>query len=294
MVRGIREVLPRGQRVAPTPPQTAVDRCERLPPGPGCLEALGTHKVTYPFLRRVLELTRGHHRLTSSLPPSSVSQRTASKPQGKHEDLDVIFCTTGGSCIQVDVASGDVLLGRGRWIPEHAPIAQAQRERRDRLSPRYHVAYAVQAIAKLQGERLKSIDVKPEGFRDFDQYIEAYFPKVGPSIYGEKCRSWSKMGKEEGRIVGLLLGISRYHMVCPCLQLTADDIGPSLHTMRALSHLRWEDYNYDSVDPVDNRLHWLGDGQTVAEIMMSGDRVWYLREPFLEVPPVPEDLICAE
>lgn len=36
----------------------------------------------------------------------------------------------------------------------------------------YQVMYAVQATAKLQRERLKSIDVKPEAVRDFDQYIE--------------------------------------------------------------------------------------------------------------------------
>lgn len=36
----------------------------------------------------------------------------------------------------------------------------------------YQVMYAVQATAKLQRERLKSIEVKPEAVRDFDQYLE--------------------------------------------------------------------------------------------------------------------------
>lgn len=34
------------------------------------------------------------------------------------------------------------------------------------------VMYAVQATAKLQRDRLKSMEVKPEVVRDFDQYIE--------------------------------------------------------------------------------------------------------------------------
>lgn len=34
------------------------------------------------------------------------------------------------------------------------------------------VMYAVQATAKLQRDRLKSMEVKPEAVRDFDQYIE--------------------------------------------------------------------------------------------------------------------------
>lgn len=36
----------------------------------------------------------------------------------------------------------------------------------------YQVMYAVQATAKLQRELLKSIEVKPEALRDFDQYLE--------------------------------------------------------------------------------------------------------------------------
>lgn len=36
----------------------------------------------------------------------------------------------------------------------------------------YQVMYAVQATAKLQRERLKSIEVKSEALRDFDQYLE--------------------------------------------------------------------------------------------------------------------------
>lgn len=71
-------------------------------------------------------------------------------------------------------------------------------------------------------------------------------------------------------------------------------------------HPRWEDYNYELADPVDNRLHWLGDGQTYNEKTLTGDRTcsslrsalhvtgksltlfpgaWYLRAPFLDVPP---------
>lgn len=36
----------------------------------------------------------------------------------------------------------------------------------------YQVGYAVQATAKLQRERLKSIEVKPEAVHDFDRYLE--------------------------------------------------------------------------------------------------------------------------
>ena len=36
----------------------------------------------------------------------------------------------------------------------------------------FSVGYAVQAAAKMQRERLKSMEVKADAVRDFDQYIE--------------------------------------------------------------------------------------------------------------------------
>lgn len=40
------------------------------------------------------------------------------------------------------------------------------------------VDYVVAATLKLQRERLKSIEVKPEAVADFDAYLESYFPAV--------------------------------------------------------------------------------------------------------------------
>ena len=44
--------------------------------------------------------------------------------------------------------------------------------------------------------------------------------------------------------------------------------------MRALSHPRWEDFEYERSGEVKNRFHWLGDGQTVFEKTMEGNREW--------------------
>lgn len=49
-------------------------------------------------------------------------------------------------------------------------------------------------------------------------------------------------------------------------------LGSNLQGMKALMHPRWEDYDYERVDPVENRLHWLGDGQTYNEKTLTGDR----------------------
>lgn len=54
--------------------------------------------------------------------------------------------------------------------------------------------------------------------------------------------------------------------------LMLSPLGSALQCIKALMHPRWEDYNYERADPVDNRLHWLGDGQTYNEKTLTGDR----------------------
>ena len=41
--------------------------------------------------------------------------------------------------------------------------------------------------------------------------------------------------------------------------------GSTMHAVRALEYPRWEDYNYEQLDDIQNRLFWLGDGNTVAD-----------------------------
>ena len=47
--------------------------------------------------------------------------------------------------------------------------------------------------------------------------------------------------------------------------------GSSLHAVRALTHPRWEDYNFEPLDKIKNRFYWLGDGSTVADRDENGD-----------------------
>ena len=46
--------------------------------------------------------------------------------------------------------------------------------------------------------------------------------------------------------------------------------------MRALQHPRWEDYDYESADPGENSMYWLGDGQTWNEKTLTGDSAYQL------------------
>ena len=40
------------------------------------------------------------------------------------------------------------------------------------------VDYAVKVVKKMQKERIRSVEVSEEAVRDFEEYLEAYFPKV--------------------------------------------------------------------------------------------------------------------
>lgn len=141
------------------------------------------------------------------------------------------------------------------------------------------VDYAVEATLKLQRERLKSIEVKAEAvlpslelfpnstyLQSSNAYVCSYTIQT---VYGEKCRSWYKAGKEEGRVVAIWPGKHRA-WIAPFMSLTVPQ-GSPLHCARALAHPRWEDYVFEPLDNVRNRFYWLGDGHTMADSDGDGD-----------------------
>ncbi|KAI8972557.1 FAD/NAD-P-binding domain-containing protein [Trametes punicea] len=266
--------------------------CRRLTPGPGYLEALCEDNCDLV-----------------STPIKRVTATGVELTDGQRHDLDVLICATGYDTsyqLPFKVIGRNGLDINERWKPHAVSYLSVAVDGFPNmfmsLGPNsaiasgtllplieYQVMYAVQATAKLQRERLKSIEVKPEALQDFDEYLEVViydycvdghahnishlvFRRISPrrTVFTEKCRSWYKVGQEEGRIVGLWPG-------------------STLHGLRALSHPRWEDFNYELADPVQNRMYWLGDGQTYNEKTLTGDRAWYLHEPFLDVPPIPSE-----
>ncbi|KAF5392488.1 hypothetical protein D9757_002209 [Collybiopsis confluens] len=248
--------------------------CRRLTPGPGYLEALcednarGTVEFVPENIKRVtatgIETTDGHHR-----------------------DLDIIVCATGYDTSfklpfpfigrhGVDLKQkfdphprtylGIAVDGFPNWFSALGPNTGVGGGSLLILLER-QVDYAVAATLKLQRERLKCIEAKKQAVDDFDEYLESFFPT---SVFGEKCRSWYKVGKEEGRVVALWPG-------------------STLHCVRALEHPRWEDFDYEPLDPgVNNRFFWFGDGNTMADIIPGSDRAWYLDE--VNVPPRPDNV----
>jgi len=239
--------------------------CRRLTPGPGYLEALCQDNVD--FIPTEIR---------------QISPTGIETVDGKFNELDVIVCATG---FDTSYQLGFPVIGRGgvklsdkykphpklylsialdgfpNWFQSLGPNSAVGSGSLLILIER-QVDYAVQATLKLQREHLKSMEVKPEAVEDWDVYLEHHFSKT---VFSERCRSWYKQGKEEGRVVALWPG-------------------SCLHAARALEHPRWEDYNYEPLNGHTNRFFWAGNGTTVAEETPGADRAWYLSE--VDYPPV--------
>jgi len=203
---------------------------------------------------------------------------------GKHREFDIIVCATGYDTTYRPpfpvVGRGGVNLqekwsdhpttylsmavdGFPNWFYSLGPNSAVGSGSLLVLMER-EIDYIVKVISKIQRERLKSVEVKREAVEDFDEYLEAYFPQT---VYSEKCRSWYKMGKEQGRVAALYPG-------------------STLHALKAFENPRWEDFNYERLDNQKNRFHWLGNGWTVNERDNIGNRAWYLDD--IDYPPVPK------
>ncbi|THG96305.1 hypothetical protein EW026_g5500 [Hermanssonia centrifuga] len=244
--------------------------CRRLTPGPGYLEALCEDNVDF---------------IPTNI--KRVTETGIETVDGKHQDLDVIICATGYDTsfkFPFPIVGRNGIDIRTKWSPHPktylAMCVDGFPNWFFSLGPNSGVGsgslltliekqvdYAVQVAMKMKRERLKSVEAKREAVEDYDEYIEQYFPTT---VYSEKCRSWYKMGKEEGRVVGLWPG-------------------STLQALRVLQCPRWEDFDYERIDDdkTKNRFYYLGDGMTFPEKTGAGSRAWYLDDDHINIPPVP-------
>ncbi|KZV71680.1 FAD/NAD-P-binding domain-containing protein [Peniophora sp. CONT] len=248
-------------------PEFAVG-CRRLTPGPGYLEALCKDNVT-------LETTH----------IARVTATGVVLVDGRQVPLDVLICATGydtSFLYPFPIIGREGMKLTDRWA-SHAEAYlsmavdgfpnlwfgfgpnSALNSGSNVLSIEKQVDYAVAAVAKMQRERLRTIEVKPEALREFNEYAQEYFKKT---VYFDNCSNWYR-----SPVDGVITGIWP---------------GSCLHLSRVLTHPRWEDFTYERLneDQTTNRFFWLGDGLTYAEKTLTGDRAWYLHN--VDIPPVPE------
>ncbi|VDB82952.1 unnamed protein product [Peniophora sp. CBMAI 1063] len=243
--------------------------CRRLTPGPGYLEALCEDNAT---------LETAHI--------ARVTETGLELTDGRHIPLDVLVCATGYDTtwrypFPITGRNGKLLTER--WA-DHAEaylaIAvdgfpnlwlafgpnSALNSGSEVAAIEKQVEYAVAGVAKMQRERLRTMEVKVQALRDFNTYAQEYFKKT---VYHEKCSTWYRNSAS---------GV-----------VTGPWPGSCLHLVRTLSHPRWEDFEYTQLveDEAKARFYWLGDGLTYAEKTLQGDRAWYLNE--VDHPPIPSD-----
>lgn len=252
--------------------------CRRLTPGSGYLEALAEDNVSFINTRI-----------------SEARSRSVLLENGEEKELDVLICATG---FQASAPPPFPVIGRnGQTMKQKFdPYAETYLSLATDGFPNYFMIlgpnaaigtgtlttmiemtgdYIVRCIRKLQKENIKSMEAQERRVKDFSDFIDNYFKKT---VYMDSCSSWykSKGGKGD-RITGLWPG-------------------SALHAMECLRSPRWEDFDYvyESEDGEGecNRLGWLGNGWSIAQIdHEEGEIAHFLLPEEADIPaePFPEE-----
>ena len=226
--------------------------CKRLTPGPGYLEALTADNVD-----------------VISLPMSHVDANGIVATDGKHRPVDAIICATG---FDTSFQGRFPIYGRGgrnmqdlyRSRPEtYLSLCTAGFPNFfQSLGPNAGLGngnlliviesiakYVGQCLQKLATQNVRTLEPKQKCVDNFTRYCELYFKRT---VFSAECGSWYKSSppgtspeeRKKGRVTALWPG-------------------SSLHAVKALEKVRFEDFEMEYVEP--NEFGWFGDGWTVAE-----------------------------
>ena len=238
--------------------------CKRLTPGPGYLEALCDEKVD--VIPTQIE---------------RIDETGIITKDGKHRAVDAIVCATGFDTsfqgrIPIIGRNGRNLQDRWKTRPE-TYLSLAVDEFPNffqSLGPNAGLGngnllviieaishYVGQVLQKLAMGNVLTVEPKSEVVKNFTDYCDAYFKRT---VFSAECGSWYKSSppgtspeeRKKGRVTALWPG-------------------SSVHAVRALEKVRWEDYVMKEVDR--NPFGWFGDGWAAAE--RAGDvegLCWYL------------------
>ncbi|KAB8218143.1 hypothetical protein BDV33DRAFT_176009 [Aspergillus novoparasiticus] len=240
--------------------------CRRITPGPGYLEALTENNVSF---------------VTD--PIARVTEDGILTADGKLRKVDAIICATGFDASFSQrfpiYGSGNLDLG-AKWkeYPETYLGLSTHGV------PNYFVAhgpnsgvgtgslvvvlertcdYVAAVIAKLQRDRIATIQPKQDAGMAFRGYCEKSFRKT---VFSMSCRSWYKRGTEDGPVTALWPG-------------------SCLHFAKVLENPRFEDYEYTYIDGRD--MAWMGNGFTTPELDASVPASTYLDPEHIDYPSVP-------
>lgn len=259
--------------------------CKRLTPGPGYLEALTNPKVN------VIPTAISH-----------VDEKGIWTEDGVHHPVDAIVCATGFNT--TPGARGFPIIGR-----QGVNLRERYLNRPDTylglctdgfpnffqsLGPNafqgagnllimieYTHSYVGQILSKMVHSNIGVISPKRKAVMNFTNFCEKYFERT---VYSATCDSWYKSSppgatKEE----------------CARGKVTALWPGSSLHAVKTLETVRWEDFETQPYD--DNDFGWFGNGWTVAERNPTEDMeplTWYLNNTKILTQPKKMNGLCHE
>ena len=238
--------------------------CKRLTPGPGYLEALTASNVD-----------------VVATPMSHIDATGIVTTDGKHRPVDAIICATG---FDTSFQGRFPIYGRGgrnmqdlykSWPATYLSLCTSGFPNFfQSLGPNAGLGngnlliiieqiakYVGQCLQKLATHNIRTLEPKQKCVDDFTSYCEAYFKRT---VFSAECGSWYKSSppgtsaeeQKKGRVTALWPG-------------------SSLHAVKALEKVRFEDFEMEYVE--ENEFAWFGDGWTVAERTADMEGLtWYL------------------
>ncbi|OIW24555.1 FAD/NAD(P)-binding domain-containing protein [Coniochaeta ligniaria NRRL 30616] len=239
--------------------------CRRLTPGPGYLEAITEDNVDY-----------------IRTPIKRFTETGIETTDGKHREVDAIFCATGAN---VDMVPPFPIRANGQdlattWRPGgkhgypytylglatpgfpnllfvHGPHGTGPSGTVPH-SVEVQLTYFAKLLRKASREGIKSITPSQKAADDFVEYADAFFAKT---VLSDNCSSWYNGGRPGGRI----------HGIWP---------GSAGHVTAVRREPRWEDWEYEYLSDTGNRFHWyFGNGWTRKEADPESDMTSYLQVP---------------
>ncbi|OGE49328.1 hypothetical protein PENARI_c022G06223 [Penicillium arizonense] len=226
--------------------------CKRLTPGPGYLEALTSPKVNV---------------ITTGI--DAIEETGVVTSCGTHRAVDAIICATG---FQTNPGGGFPIIGR-----RGVNLREKYSERPETylgistngfpnffqsLGPnsfqgagnllitmeQVHT-YVAEIISRMAYDNIGLVEPKESQVKNFTRFSDKYFERT---VYSAECASWYKSSPPGSSLEERKRG-----------RVTALWPGSSLHALKALQKVRWEDYDLHSYD--GNDFGWFGNGWVMAE-----------------------------
>ncbi|RJE25095.1 Flavin-binding monooxygenase [Aspergillus sclerotialis] len=253
--------------------------CKRLTPGPGYLEALTQPKVNV---------------ITSSI--EAIDETGIVTSCGTHRPVDAIICATG---FQTSPGGGFPIIGKnGVNIREkYSRRPESYLGLASNGFPNFFQSlgpnsfqgagnllitmeqvhtYVSEVISRMAYDNIGLVEPKASQVENFTRFCEKYFDRT---VYTADCVSWYKTAApgatQEQRKKG---------------RVTALWPGSSLHALKALKRVRWEDYDLSPYD--GNDFGWFGNGWTADEKRQLTDGASLIR--YLDKTEFVDDIIPKE